>query len=163
MGQCEWACIATSRTDGRTADGGCLLGAAIPSADLLPPDPPRRALRADPELHAVPVSVDTFYSSVAARAVERGADVVNDVSGGAHDPGMLPAVAALRVPYVLMHSYSRGRDMTAGTGTLDSEPDICRRVADDLSAAGEPPSDPFLLLQLQGEDRLHTRRARRPA
>lgn len=52
----------------------------------------------------VPVSVDTFRASVAQAAVEAGADIVNDISGGLLDGDMFATVAELRVPYVLMHS-----------------------------------------------------------
>lgn len=51
----------------------------------------------------VPLSVDTFRAEVARRAVEAGADIVNDIGGGTLDPEMFAAVAELRVPYVLMH------------------------------------------------------------
>lgn len=51
----------------------------------------------------MPLSVDTFHASVAAAAVEAGADLINDVSGGAIDAEMLPTAAALGVPIVLMH------------------------------------------------------------
>jgi len=51
----------------------------------------------------VAVSIDTMRGSVAEAAVRAGAVVVNDVSGGLADPSMLPAVAALDVPYVAMH------------------------------------------------------------
>lgn len=53
----------------------------------------------------IPVSVDTFRSSVALMAVEElGADIVNDVSGGEMDENMFPTVASLGVPYVLTHN-----------------------------------------------------------
>lgn len=51
----------------------------------------------------VRVSVDTTRASVAEAAVEAGATVVNDVSGGLADSRMAAAVAALRVPWILMH------------------------------------------------------------
>lgn len=52
----------------------------------------------------IPVSVDTFRASVARRCIEEwGADIVNDISGGAADPDMFTAVADMRCPYVLMH------------------------------------------------------------
>lgn len=52
----------------------------------------------------IPVSVDTFRASVARRCIEEwGADIVNDISGGAADPDMFAAVADMRCPYVLMH------------------------------------------------------------
>ena len=49
------------------------------------------------------ISVDTFRSDVAHRAVEAGAHMVNDVSGGRFDAHMHAVVARLSVPYVLMH------------------------------------------------------------
>ena len=50
------------------------------------------------------LSVDTCFSLPAAKAVEAGADIVNDISGGQFDPQMFPTVAALQVPYILMHT-----------------------------------------------------------
>lgn len=52
---------------------------------------------------AVLISIDTFYATVAKGAVEAGASLVNDVSAGTIDPELIPAVAQLKVPYVLMH------------------------------------------------------------
>lgn len=49
------------------------------------------------------VSVDTYRADVARFAVEHGAHIVNDISAGALDPEMIPAVAALKVPYIAMH------------------------------------------------------------
>lgn len=48
-------------------------------------------------------SIDTYYAKVARAAVDAGASIVNDVSAGALDAALLPTVAALQVPYVLMH------------------------------------------------------------
>jgi dihydropteroate synthase len=49
------------------------------------------------------ISIDTFRSEVALRAVEVGADIINDVSGGNLDKKMFQTLAHLKVPYVLMH------------------------------------------------------------
>src|SRR5436190_6126319 len=49
------------------------------------------------------ISIDTYYSSVAAEAVRHGASIVNDISAGAMDHDMIPTVAQLNVPYVVMH------------------------------------------------------------
>jgi len=49
------------------------------------------------------ISVDTFYSKVARYAVAAGASIINDTSAGTIDDELLPAVAKLNVPYVLMH------------------------------------------------------------
>lgn len=49
------------------------------------------------------ISVDTYYSLVAKEAVEAGASMVNDISAGSLDELMIPIVASLHVPYILMH------------------------------------------------------------
>jgi dihydropteroate synthase len=51
----------------------------------------------------IPVSIDTMRASTARAAVQAGACIVNDVSGGLADPDMLGVVASLEVPYVAMH------------------------------------------------------------
>jgi dihydropteroate synthase len=50
------------------------------------------------------LSVDTFRSGVAKQAVEAGASIINDISGGRWDEHMLTTIASCKVPYVLMHS-----------------------------------------------------------
>lgn len=49
------------------------------------------------------ISVDTYYSQVAAAAADMGASIINDISGGHFDPNMLATVASLKMPYVCMH------------------------------------------------------------
>lgn len=49
------------------------------------------------------ISVDTYKSVIAQRAVESGAHIVNDISGGTFDNKMLNTVAKLNVPCMLMH------------------------------------------------------------
>lgn len=49
------------------------------------------------------ISIDTYYSNVAAAAVHAGASIVNDISAGMMDPDMIDTVATLQVPYVIMH------------------------------------------------------------
>lgn len=51
----------------------------------------------------VPTSIDTMRATTATAAVAEGAFLVNDVSGGQADPDMYGTVAALGVPYVVMH------------------------------------------------------------
>ncbi|OYZ00304.1 MAG: dihydropteroate synthase [Sphingobacteriia bacterium 28-36-52] len=50
------------------------------------------------------ISVDTYHPSVAVAAVNAGADIVNDISGGRFFDNMLSTVASLTVPYICMHS-----------------------------------------------------------
>ena len=49
------------------------------------------------------ISVDTCYALPARKAVEAGADMVNDIGGGDTDKEMFATVAELQVPYILMH------------------------------------------------------------
>ena len=49
------------------------------------------------------ISADTFRASVAKKAVEAGANIINDISGGTMDEAMFDTVAELEVPYILMH------------------------------------------------------------
>jgi len=57
------------------------------------------------------ISIDTYYSKVAAMAVEAGASVVNDISAGSIDPAMIKTVSTLNVPYVLMHMQGAPQNM----------------------------------------------------
>lgn len=49
------------------------------------------------------ISIDTMHAAVARAALDSGAAIVNDVSGGRADPQMAPLVAAAGVPWILMH------------------------------------------------------------
>lgn len=59
------------------------------------------------------ISVDTFRAAVAHHAVEEGAAMINDISGGRLDAAMPETVAALQVPYVIMHMRGTPRTMTS--------------------------------------------------
>ena len=56
------------------------------------------------------ISIDTFRASVAEEAVNAGASIINDVSGG-EDQDMFDTVARLKVPYILMHKKGAPKDM----------------------------------------------------
>lgn len=49
------------------------------------------------------ISADTFRASVAEKAIQAGANIINDISGGTMDEAMFQTVADLKVPYILMH------------------------------------------------------------
>ena len=57
------------------------------------------------------ISIDTFYASVAEKAVGLGANIINDVSAGSIDPKMFETAGKLRVPYVLMHMQGEPQSM----------------------------------------------------
>ena len=66
------------------------------------------------------ISVDTCYALPARKAVEAGADMVNDIGGGDTDKEMFATVAELQVPYILMHG---GKEHLTGVKRMaDSDP-----------------------------------------
>ena len=54
--------------------------------------------------HETTISIDTFRKDVAMRAIENGADIINDISGGTFDSEMLSYIGENHIPYILMHS-----------------------------------------------------------
>lgn len=69
------------------------------------------------------ISIDTFYARVAKYAVEAGAAIINDVSACSIDENMMETVAALKVPYVLMH-------MQGDPQTMQQSPQYANVVLD---------------------------------
>jgi dihydropteroate synthase len=57
------------------------------------------------------ISADTFRASVAKAAVENGACIINDISAGSLDEDMMPTVAELQVPYIMMHMKGNPQTM----------------------------------------------------
>lgn len=88
------------------------------------------------------VSVDTMRASVAEAAIEAGAALINDVSGGLADPNMLRVCAAGDIPVCLMHwrtdrfGSASGRAATHPAGILADVTEHLSRLADDALAAG---------------------------
>jgi dihydropteroate synthase len=60
---------------------------------------------------AVPISVDTYKSSVAKKAIEAGARIVNDISGLRFSPDMADVVAGSGAAVIIMHIKGTPRDM----------------------------------------------------
>lgn len=65
------------------------------------------------------ISVDTIRSGIARQAVEAGAAIVNDISAGRFDEKMYETVAALQVPYILMHMQGAPKDMQSAPAYED--------------------------------------------
>jgi len=85
------------------------------------------------------ISVDTFYGAVAKEAVAAGAGMVNDISAGTLDPTLLPVVAMLHVPYVLMHMQGTPATMQAAptyTNVTTEVLDFFIRQKDELRLTG---------------------------
>src|SRR5215470_9974532 len=91
----------------------------------------------------VPVSVDTMRAEVAQAALEVGARLVNDVSGGLADPDMPRLVAQAGVPYVVMHWRGHSHQMQERAVYADVVGEVCeelRRRVDAVLARGVDPS-----------------------
>jgi len=88
------------------------------------------------------VSVDTTRAEVAAAALEAGAVLVNDVSGGLADEGMARLVAEAGVPWVLMHWRGHSREMYAaaryGDVVTEVAAELTARVEDVVAAGVDP-------------------------
>lgn len=80
----------------------------------------------------VTVSIDTMHAPVAQAALENGATIVNDVSGGRADPDMAALVADAGVPWVLMHWRSVG---AVRPHEVPGYGDVVAEVRDELLAA----------------------------
>lgn len=72
------------------------------------------------------ISVDTFRSEVAKKAVNSGASIVNDISAGELDPNMFNCVAELGIPYIMMH-------MQGSPQTMQNKPNYNNVVNDIIT------------------------------
>ena len=67
----------------------------------------------------IPISVDTTRAIVAEKAIEAGANLINDISGGTYDDEMFSVVSALKVPIILMHIRGTPKTMQKLTDYQD--------------------------------------------
>jgi dihydropteroate synthase len=108
------------------------------------PEEIRRVLPVITELTrlGIPVSVDTYRAAVAAAALEAGASIVNDVSGGLGDADMARVVRDAGCPWILMHwrGHSETMQQLAQYADIvsDVRAELCQRV-DAAVAAGVDP------------------------
>ncbi|HKD87310.1 MAG TPA: dihydropteroate synthase [Streptosporangiaceae bacterium] len=93
------------------------------------------------------VSIDTMRAEVARRALDAGARMVNDVSGGRADPDMAAVVAAAGVPYILVHWRGHSADMYGPAVYTDVVTEVREELGQRLSAitaAGVSPANVIL-------------------
>lgn len=81
------------------------------------------------------ISIDTFRSEVAKKAVEAGAAIVNDVSGGTLDAEMYKTVAKLKVPYILMHMRGNPKTMAKLTDYKNVTIEVLKDLAEKIALA----------------------------
>ncbi|KAF9439304.1 trifunctional dihydropteroate synthetase [Entomortierella beljakovae] len=79
-----------------------------------------------------PISVDTFRASVADKAIEAGADLINDVSAGHRDPAMYSVMAKWNVPVCLMHMRGDSKTMMRKTDYGENN-DVVGEISNDLN------------------------------
>ncbi|MBD2412187.1 dihydropteroate synthase [Nostoc calcicola FACHB-389] len=84
---------------------------------------------------SVPISVDTTRAAVARASVEAGADMINDISGGSFDSEMLPTIASLGVPIILMHIRGTPQTMQQMTDYQDLMAEILSFLRHQIAAA----------------------------
>ncbi|WP_130513252.1 dihydropteroate synthase [Krasilnikovia cinnamomea] len=106
----------------------------------------------------VPLSIDTTRAEVAGAALEAGAVIVNDVSGGLADPAMATVVASAGCPWILMHWRGHSRDMQDRAVYTDVVAEVRAELLDrvaDATEAGVAPEqlilDPGLGFAKQAE------------
>lgn len=80
------------------------------------------------------VSVDTFRADVARRSVlEGGASIINDISAGMLDAELLPTVAELNVPYILMHMQGDPQTMQVNPHYEDVTKEVILQLSQQLA------------------------------
>ena len=83
------------------------------------------------------ISIDTMRASTAKAAVEAGAQIINDVSGGLADPEMLATAANLKVPYIAMHWRGHSKDLNSRAVYGDVVNDVISELQERISAAAD--------------------------
>jgi len=94
----------------------------------------------------VVVSIDTMRVRVAKMALEAGARLVNDVSGGLADPAMAGLIAESGVPYVVMHWRGHSVDMQERAVYVDVVKEVVAELSDRVSALAAAGIDPAQLI-----------------
>jgi dihydropteroate synthase len=85
--------------------------------------------------HGVQISIDTMRASTANAAIDAGASIINDVSGGLADPLMHQTAAALKVPYIAMHWRGQSKDMNSKAIYGDVVSDVISELQERVDAA----------------------------
>jgi dihydropteroate synthase len=85
--------------------------------------------------HGVKISIDTMRADTAEKAVQAGAAIINDVSGGLSDPAMFATVKKLGIPYILMHWRGESKDMNSRAIYTDVVTDVMSEINSQIDAA----------------------------
>ena len=85
--------------------------------------------------HGITISIDTMRASTAEAAINAGASMINDVSGGLSDSKMLQTAARLQVPYIAMHWRGQSKDMNSKAIYGDVVNDVIAELNERIEAA----------------------------
>jgi dihydropteroate synthase len=85
--------------------------------------------------HGVKISIDTMRADTAEKAVQAGAAIINDVSGGLSNPAMFATVKKLGVPYILMHWRGQSKEMNSRAIYKDVVNDVISEINAQIEAA----------------------------
>jgi len=83
----------------------------------------------------IKISIDTMRSEVARKAIDAGASIINDVSGGLADPEMLTTVASLELPYIAMHWRGHSKDMNSQAVYKDVVSEVIEELQERITAS----------------------------
>lgn len=78
------------------------------------------------EYPSIIISIDTFRANVAEKALNEGADIINDISAGSLDEKMFPLIVKWNCPYIMMHMKGTPKTMS----TLNQYSDLVKEVID---------------------------------
>lgn len=106
--------------------------AVSPEEELNRVIPPIQAIR---KHFAIPISIDTTKADIAHRAIESGADIINDISGLAHDPDMITVATSHNVPVIIMHMQGTPRNMQNNPTYDNVITDICNSLTERITWA----------------------------
>ena len=97
-----------------------------------------------PKIH-IPISIDTSKAQVARAAIETGASIVNDVTGGRGDEEMLPLVAETKSAFIIMHMQGNPRTMQLEPRYADVASEVADFFRQQYARAIECGSDPMAI------------------
>uniref|UniRef100_A0A0L0NQ50 Pterin-binding domain-containing protein n=1 Tax=Candidozyma auris TaxID=498019 RepID=A0A0L0NQ50_CANAR len=103
-----------------------------------------KTIRSCKDLDDVFVSVDTYRAEVAAKVLEAGADIINDISMGTFDPGLFPVIAKYGCGYIMSHTRGTPATMNKLTDYGPSDDSLAEYQIDAFHGLLSPPAEPVV-------------------
>jgi dihydropteroate synthase len=91
------------------------------------------------------LSVDTFRASIAEKAIENGAHMINDISGGNRDAELFNTIGRLKVPYVLMHMKGTPQDMATKNEYENMIQEMCIYFSEKIESLNQSGVEDIIL------------------